>query len=554
MLDFHVKMKLLVDITQYRQRLFLIVILMIGESCITLTVPRLAGLFAQSVFESRYPPVLSYNTILAIWLLVLIIQAILVFFNRYLTSVTSDKILTQLRIRLYNHLQSLPLVFFHERKHGNVLALMTNDAAILSHFVTGTLVRLTPLFITFTGALFFIFRIDLETGLLVLFLVPVLILGIKLLGRSVRPLSKAMIEAYGDTLAIAEENLKNLPIIKSYTRESVESDRFSQSNQYLHLLTSRYFKIQSLLSPFINLLAASAILFLLWLISNRILSGTLDVGEVTSLIFYGIMIARPVSNLADVYGQVQRARGAVERLLAVFLKTTEPEATGKKLVITGGAVEFRDIHFSYPGRKNILTGFNMTIRAAETIAITGKNGSGKSTLAYLLLRFASPQKGTILIDGTDIQSVDIQSVRDQIGLVQQQVMLLNTTVAENISYGLPQAGNLEIEEAARASHAIEFIRKLPDGFDTVIGDQGVKLSGGQKQRLALARALIKKPRVLILDEATAMFDPEGEVQFIRDSRDLFQRCTVVLITHRPASLALADRIINMDNIQPGFHR
>jgi ABC-type multidrug transport system fused ATPase/permease subunit len=208
-------------------------------------------------------------------------------------------------------------------------------------------------------------------------------------------------------------------------------------------------------------------------------------------------------------------------------------------------VQFQNVDFGYPGRAPILTGFNLEIAAGETIALTGKNGAGKSTLAQLLMRFIDPARGCILIDGINIRDATLASVRSQVGLVAQHVLLLNGTVADNIAYGEPGVALKEIEKAARSAHAHAFISGLPDGYNTVIGDQGIRLSGGQRQRLSLARTLLRDPPILILDEATAMFDPAGEQAFIEECHDLLTQKTVILITHRPASLALADRVVEL---------
>jgi len=270
-------------------------------------------------------------------------------------------------------------------------------------------------------------------------------------------------------------------------------------------------------------------------------------GDLVRLLLYGMLMSWPLASLANVYGEIQTVRGAAERVLDVFSVQPEPYQEDKPAMPPiRGAVRFEGLWFRYRGRDELLRGMSLDIRPGETIALTGPNGSGKSTLAHLLIRLIEPDRGRILIDGIDISQVELTSLRRQIGLIDQSVLLLNGTVAENIAYGRLDAAPQALTAAAKAAHAHEFIAALPDGYQTLIGDQGVKLSGGQKQRVALARALLKDPAILIMDEATSMFDPEGEMAFIRECHEVLQSRTVILITHRPESLKLADRIYRLD--------
>jgi ABC-type multidrug transport system fused ATPase/permease subunit len=443
-------------------------------------------------------------------------------------------------------LQVLPLSWFQERKQGDVLSLLSNDAETISRFVTNTVVRLLPLVLTLVFAFGMITWLDPGIALAAALLLPAYALLAKLLGRGIRPASTAWIESWSGLVAFVNENLGLMPVLKAFGRESIESDRFATRNWELLQLARRHLRLQSLLSPGVGLLAGAGALLLLWIGIQHLQEGLLEPPELVMLLLYVMMLTAPVTALAGLWGQVMYARGAAERLLKLFVEQPEPkDAGGRGLSTANGQIEFRDVTFAYPGRSPILRRFNLCIDAGERVALTGPNGAGKSTLVHLLMRFIEPAEGNILIDGTDIGDVRLPSLRSQIGLVAQNTLLLNGTVAENIAYGKPDATITEIEKAAEAASAGEFIANLPDGYDTVIGDQGVKLSGGQRQRLSLARTLIKNPLILVLDEATAMFDPEGEANFIEHSREALGQRTVILITHRPASLALADRIVTL---------
>ncbi|MGA9574021.1 MAG: ABC transporter ATP-binding protein, partial [Lysobacterales bacterium] len=322
------------------------------------------------------------------------------------------------------------------------------------------------------------------------------------------------------------------------------------------ILSRRQILVQSILAPAVSFLASAGLLFLLWLGIRHVVIHEITPGSMVSLLLYAMLMTRPVSGLANVYGQVQRARSAAERLVDLFEEQPEPpEAALPSLEPVKGDIRFERVSFAYPGCRPLLKDLDLEIKASETIALTGVNGSGKSTLAYLLMRFVQPSSGRITIDGKDISKYSLESIRHNIGLVAQHTLLLNGSVAENIAYGRYEASKNDIERAARASGAHEFIVQMPDGYDTVIGDQGIRLSGGQRQRLSLARTLLYDPPILILDEATAMFDPQGEEDFIDGCSDLLEQRTVILITHRPATVALANRVVKMQDarILPGAH-
>ena len=524
-----------------------IVALLLVGSLIAIATPWLAGLLTASILSGDSAAI-SPAVLLAAWLGLVALRSLVSLVAGYTIGSTGQQITAELRNRLYQHMQALPMSYHHDRRRGDTLSLLHADAAAIGGFVTGTLVQLLPALATFAGALAVMAWVAPLFAALALAVLPAFYLLVRMAGRGLRPLSRAWIDANSRLHSLADENLGMLPAIKAFGREELERGRFEAATGELLGVSRRQLLAQSAMGPIASLLGALALVGVLWVGNLQIQNGQLSAPELVSLLLYAMLLMYPLNTLSGVYGQLQTALGAAERIASFLAEQAEPADSGKALPDTiAGELRFESLHFAYAGRPPLLRGLDLQIRAGETVALTGTNGAGKSTLALLLLRFMQPQRGRILIDGEDIRDIGMHSLRAAVGLVAQRVLLVNGTVTENIGYGLPGAAQEQIEQAAQTAQAHEFICKLPQGYDTVIGDQGVRLSGGQCQRLSLARALLRDPPILVLDEATAMFDPIGEEVFIERSGALFAHKTILLITHRPASLSLADRVLVLEN-------
>ena len=521
--------------------LSLALLLMLVQSAATLAQPWLGGVLTDRLLlGSGVGPLL--------WVLfgLIVAQQALGYLTSIQLQAVSGRLVADAGSQVYTHLQSLPLAWHHARQRGDVQALLTGDVYRLGTYVTGTLVPLVPLLFTFIGALAMMLRMAPAIAIAIGVLMPLLFVVLKLVGRRLRPLSHEAMQAWADQASMAEQNLSMLPVIKAFATDPVEARRYAGRTEAVRAIDLRRARLEGAIGPAVHVLGAGTVLLLLGLAGRQVASEELRVGELVTLVLYGLVLVNPVSQLARVYGNTQSARGTAQRMLAALGAVPEVDTGTRGFEGVRGEIAFEGVDFAYPGRPPLLQGFNLTIAAGETVAITGPNGAGKSTLVHLLLRLLEPDGGRVRIDGIDVREFRLAALREGVGLVAQQVMLFNASVADNIAYGRTDATPAQIEAAARAARAHEFVAALPQGYDTVVGDQGVRLSGGQKQRVALARALLKDPAILVLDEATAMFDPEGEAEFIAECHEVLKQRTVILITHRPASLALADRVLRLD--------
>lgn len=532
-------------ITPYRRQLTIFGMLSTGSSLLMLAVPWLGGQLVGGILARGHGGTTAISSLL---FLALSGNALISYATNYFSATTSARFLADLRRRVYDHVQRLPIEYHETHRQGDTLSLMTYELLYLSDFLTRTLASIPSRLLTAGGAVILMFRIDPVLGLLVPLLVPTFYIILKIVGRRMRKLAQAFQKAEVDVIVNAEENIAMLPAIKAFAREEIESRRYDARVNVALGLFLRQSRINAALEPFIAFVAACGAIGLIMFESQRVRSGAMVPAELLSLLFYAALLTRPIGALARAYGEMQLARGTLSRLNVMLKQAPESGyAAESKLTGTRGHICFRDVTFSYVGRNNVLSGLNLEIKPGEVIALVGENGAGKTTIVNLLLRFYNPVSGDIFIDGHDIGAIQVQELRQKIGIVPQRPLLFNGTIRANIAFGLEEASDLTIEQAARLAQAHDFILQMPQGYETEIGDHGVRLSGGQRQRIALARALLKDPPILVLDEATSMFDLEGENAFVEACTTALAGRTVILITHRPASLALANRMVRIEN-------
>jgi ATP-binding cassette subfamily B protein/subfamily B ATP-binding cassette protein MsbA len=530
-------------IKRFRAALALIGGLSLASSAATLVVPWLLARLAGSVVGETTINLEQTLILLGLALTGLTATTILVNIQ---SEKAAGQILASLRKETHQRLIAMSIAFHDRSRSGDLLALMSYEVENLSTFLTATLARVPAMIMTAAGAFAILFFIDPVLTFIIPGLVPVFFVGMKWLGRRLRVLGRQVRKAEVDLVWMAESDLAMLPAIKAFAVEQELRTRYDAAIEKARLLKLSQIRITAFIGPLVALLAAMAAIAIIVIGSGEVQAGTRSPSELFAFLLYAALLTRPVGSLADTYGSFQIAQGTLARLEAVFARKPEPgyAATGT-IGRTAGALAFENVSFAYPGRPPVLESANLTIRAGETVALTGDNGVGKSTLVNLILRFYQPGSGRITLDGSDIATLQVQELRRQFGYVPQRPLLVHGTIAENIAFGIADPDPAAIERAARLAQAWDFIQRLPRGLATEIGDGGVRLSGGQRQRLALARALYRDPPVFIFDEATSMFDLDGETAFIESCTRLLAERTVIIITHRPASLALADRVIHM---------
>lgn len=478
----------------------------------------------------------------------LIMQFFAAAMGRYLLGVAAARTMIDLGRRVHEHLQLLPMAFHERRRSGEVLALFSHDVTTLGHVVSGPLVSILPLTGLLIGCVVMILLTELVFGVAVLVILPLLVVLVRIVGRKARPLASAAIEQQAQSLAYANESLGLMRLSKAHALEHERDRTYRAYTEQVLVLRKRQLWQQALMMPAIYLLAGLVLLGLLWWAGERLRNGILSMPAFVSIGLYGLLMIRPLSGLGGVYLQFEQARGATSRLLAMLREPTEQGYRGGLPVAAiGEGITFDNVSFSYPGCPPVLNSIDLAIKRSDVVALRGANGAGKTTLIHLLLRFITPTGGAVRIDGTDICALDLRDLRRLVGYVPQEMLLANASVRDNIAFGRRDVTPEQLVDAARLAGVNVFVERLPDGYDTLVGERGMALSGGQRQRIALARALLGDPPLLVLDEASSQLDQQAEDAFVAALREALSDRTAIIISHRPAMLRLASRCYQLED-------
>ena len=469
----------------------------------------------------------------------------------YLVTWLGERVVADIRTAVYKHVIGMSPVFFEVTRTGEVLSRLTTDTTLIQVVVGTSMSMALRNILLVSGGLVMLAITSLRltgytVGLLLIVLLPII-----LFGRKVRKLSRATQDRVADSSALAGEKLNAVPTVQAFTQTRHEAARFGESVEASFATALRRIRARAALTAIMIVMVFGSIVLVLWLGARAVLGGTMTAGELSQFVLYAVMVASGIGALSEVWGDVQRAAGATERLMELLAARPEIVAPAHPVPLPAprGEVGIEHVTFHYPSRPDhpSLADVSIAVRSGETVAVVGPSGAGKSTLFQLLLRFYDPQQGRVLLDGVDIARADPDSVRARIGIVPQDTVIFSADAMENIRYGRAGATDAEVQAAAHAAIADEFIERLPEGYRTFLGERGVRLSGGQRQRIAIARAILKNPPVLLLDEATSALDAESERQVQAALENLMQNRTTLVIAHRLATVRKATRIIVMDD-------
>lgn len=555
--------RILTYIRPYRSYFLAAMIMLAGGSLIFMALLGLPGEMANTaVGKPKFDLGLAVRDYGYLFLVILVIQGVLSFLRTYFFAIVSEKGMADLRKDLYQKIIAQPVHFFEERRVGELSSRITADIEKLQSVFSVTLAEFIRQLIILVAGIVVIVIWTPRLSMIMLLTFPAIVIIAMVFGRYIRRLSKQRQDELAATNTIVEETFQSFAIVKSFANEWLESRRYGRSINDVVTTSLAFARVRGIFFAFIITVLFGGIFFILWQGALMVEAGTMESGDLFSFIIYTGVLGGAIASFGTLYTELLSALGATERILDILDAETElpieKEEPKEQLQIQGD-ICYQDVRFSYPSRPDIavLKGVSLEARPGQKIALVGQSGSGKSTLAQLLMLFYKPDSGVIQVDGRPVTEYNLTAYRRTVGIVPQEVMLFGGTIRENIAYGKPGASEEEILAAAEASNCLEFIRSFPQGLETIVGERGIKLSGGQRQRIAIARAILKDPRILILDEATSSLDAESE-KLVQEALDvLMQNRTSVIIAHRLATIREVDCIYVLDKgkiVEKGTHQ
>ena len=489
---------------------------------------------------------------------IIILQAVFAVTHNYVFGFVGHRMTTDFRIEFFSHIQSLSLRFFQERRLGEILSRMNNDISVIQNALVSIPVALLRQSITLIGAMAIILYLNWKlTGLILLILPPLMIFA-RVFGKRLRLFSEKLQDQIAQAVVVLEEVASSIKIVKSFTRENYERERFKKEIETAFERAVDKLKISSFFGPFILGLTFMVSAVLIWYGGYQVMSGVTTPGELAAFFLYALIVAGPIGTFVRLYTQIQEASGAIRRVYEILDTAPAIDNPENPIFLENitGRIQFENVSFGYRQEFEILHNISFDVRPGQTVALVGPSGAGKSPVIKLLHRFFDASQGSIRLDEHDIRSLDRKSFLNQIALVPQETLLFGGTVKENILYGKLDATDQELEDAAKKANAHDFIVDLENGYETIVGEKGAKLSGGERQRIAIARAILKNPKILVLDEATSSLDNCSEALIQEAVEKLMKGRTTFIVAHRLSTIHKADQIIVLEKgriVETGQH-
>ncbi len=533
----------------YRWRLGVALVALLLSSALNLVFPSVIQGVVDSVLQVRDLQLLDTITITLVVLFAL--RAVTTLIETYQLNFVGERVVVDLRKQLYEHLQTLSLKFFTERRVGELMSRLSSDVTVMRTALTNNVSALLGQSLTLVGALILMVLLNWRLTLFIVVLIPVIVAFGFTAGYYMRRISTQVQDALAGATVVAEEVLQNVREVKTFVREDYEVHRYGSAIERAFQVALKLVQIRAVFGSVMAFISFGSLAAFLWFGGREVLDGRLTAGELIAFLVYGITIGQSFAVLVSLYSQFQEALGATKRVFQIIdtLPIVQDMPNAKTLKMVEGRIRFEGVHFRYDERQAVLHDIHLDIAPGEIIALVGPSGAGKSTMFNLIPRFYDVGEGVLRVDGDNVRQVSQKSLREHIGIVPQETLLFGGTIRENILYGRLDANEDDLIAAAKAANAHDFIIELPDGYETIVGERGVRLSGGQRQRVAIARAILKNPRILLLDEATSSLDNESEHLVQEALGRLMRNRTTVIIAHRLSTIRIAHRIAVLEKGQ-----